>query len=191
MKSIKIDQGTEIEIEIRSGVVVVCRPITTLDMAIAQATARRLVDQMQESAEVCIRSGLVPQDAMTMPDGTVIDLSEPDQRAGFLHQQTIDALALRQIVRFKEGVCNEDGTLAEKNEETVRLLMSDWPNGERFYHGLTGKQMELLAAKKGYGVAQTGTSAQVPAPNIATDAEGKDSPAPEVLPASMDSDAPT
>lgn len=174
MKSVKQPEGP-FSIELVPGITVTARPMSTLDMATAHAAASQRLERLQSSATECVEAGLLPDDRM-------VDLSDPAQRGGLFHQFVVVELAQRHITGW-EGVRTADDTPTPVTPSTIAALMAIWPLGENFYQAFAKRHLELLAAKKDSGPAATGTSAA--APNTATDAGRKASPALRANPGSM------
>lgn len=174
MKSLKVDDAP-MDIEIGDGetvsVIVRARPITSHDMSVARAAAQRFLDDLADGAAACRAAGLIGDD-------NVVDVSDPDVRAAFFHDMVTIELGVRQIMEFVDGVQEDDGSVPPAEPKYVRALLRQWPFGDNFYRGITRRQMELLAAKKGCGTAARGTSGATAVPNIARDAGETDCPAP-------------
>ncbi len=167
------------DIELAPGIVFTVRPLNTLDFSIAQAAAQRILDCLEDSADICLEAGL-------LPDRT-IDLSRPEVRDGLYRRFLIDELGIRQIVTFKNG----DETMEKPSPEIIKAALSIFTFGEIFFRKITDPQRAIADAKKEYGTAPRGTIETAAVPNIATDAKNATSPAAGASPDSTASAVPT
>lgn len=151
-------------IELPYGVTVTVNPLTTTAMAAAQAGARRRVEAVEGQVRDRKESGL-PLDGLP-------DLSNEEERDGFLQCQVVYELATRQIIAWS-GI-EDDPPVSRDN---IIAVMDLYPVGEQFLQKLTLQQMLLNAAKNASGLSASGISSQVEGPGTARDAGKKGRPA--------------
>jgi hypothetical protein len=157
------------EIALPYGLTVTVKPLTTADMATAQAAARRAVEAIERQASERAEAGL-PSDGLP-------DLAADGERDGFYQAQLIRQLAVRHITSWT-GV-ELGGGPAPPTPENVAAVMELYPVGERFFQEFTLRQVLLNAAKNGSGLSAAGTSSRAEGPNIAASAETTTCPVPE------------
>lgn len=148
------------DIELREGVTVTVRALTSAGFATSRAAAHATLQRLEQGAQDCVAAGLANVDAMA-------DLSQAEVRDGVFHQLLINELAVRHITGWA-GIGPADGDdPPAPTPENIRTLMSMWPHGDVFYRRFTDKQLELLAAKKDFGASATGTSSRAAVPATA------------------------
>jgi hypothetical protein len=168
------------EIVLPYGLSVTVKPLTTVGMAAAQATARRAVEAIERQARERAEAGL-PLDGLP-------DLSAECERDGFYHAQLIRELAVRHITGWI-GVELEGGP-APPTPEHIAAVIDLYPLGERFFQEFTLRQVLLNAAKNAFGPSAAGTSSRVEGPSTAAPAATTTCPAPEASLEQADGSAP-
>lgn len=154
----------DFEIEIIDGIKFTCRPRGYFDLAVAEASARRLLERLEDSTEICVEAGLLEV-------GTFVDLKSPAQREALFHIFTVQQFALR-VIKAWEGI---EGA-SEINEATVRAVMAVWPPGgslpigEVFFRKYMEHYRRLDEAKKGLATDASGISSPAPVATTAKDA---------------------
>jgi hypothetical protein len=154
-------------LELRPGLRVRVRPLTTAIMTAADSTARKLVAELREERQLRIAAG---GDLSDLPD-----LENEDAVSGLAASVMIKALARMSILEW-EGVMRADSDEpAIINEQTVNDLMDIWFVADAFWKQYT-RPLELLEAEgNGSGPARNGTSAA--GPDTVESAGTSDSPA--------------
>lgn len=154
-------------LELRRGLRVRVRPLTTAIMTAADSTARKLVADLREERQQRVAAG---GDLSDLPD-----LENEDAVSGLAASVMIKALARMSILEW-EGVARADSDEpAPVNEQTVNDLMDIWFVADAFWKQYTRPLDMLEAEGNGSGPAQNGTSAA--GPDTAESAGTNDSPA--------------
>ena len=165
---ISLKQNNEpYEIELIGNLRLTIRPLKTLDMAIAQAAAKKRVDDLEKSIRCAVESGFPPERDLDFQNG--------EQRQALYMELLIKELAVRHIVKWSGVEAPEGGKDAELTPENICALMEAYPVGELFYSSITIRHYLLASAKEGCGVVAGGISSQAAAPNIAKDVQKMDS----------------
>jgi hypothetical protein len=155
---ISLRQQTEpFDIELPYGVTVTVTPLTTASMAACQAAARRRVEAVEAQARDRKESGL-PLDGLP-------DLTDQEERDGFLQCQVVYELAARHVTDWT-GI-DDDPPVTREN---IIAVMDLYPVGEQFLQKLSLQQMLLNAAKNASGLSASGISRQAEGPDTAKDA---------------------
>jgi hypothetical protein len=152
------------DIELPYGITVTVKPLTTASMAACQAAARRRVESVEAQVRDRKESGL-PLDGLP-------DLTDQEERDGFLQCQVVYELAARHVTAWT-GI--EDDPPATR--DNVIAVMDLYPVGEQFLQKLTLQQMLLNAAKNASGLSASGISRQAEGPDTAKNAGKKERPA--------------
>jgi hypothetical protein len=143
---ISLKQQTEpFDIELPYGVTVTVTPLTTTSMATCQAAARRRVEAVEAQVRDRKESGL-PLDGLP-------DLTDQEERDGFLQCQVVYELAARHVTAWT-GI--EDHPPVTR--DNIIAVMDLYPVGEQFLQKLTLQQMLLNAAKNASGLSASGIS---------------------------------
>lgn len=154
-------------LELRPGLRVRVRPLTTAIMTAADSAARKLVADLREERQQRVAAG---GDLSDLPD-----LENEDAVSGLAASVMIKALARMSILEW-EGVAraNSDEP-APVTEQTVNDLMDIWFVADAFWKQYTRPLDMLEAEGNGSGPARNGTSAA--GPDTAESAGTSDSPA--------------
>lgn len=154
------------EIELIAGLKLTLKPLRTIDMAVAQAAAKKRVDDLEKSIKLATESGFCPERSL--------DFSDPAQRHALYMELLIKELAMRQILSWAGVEDPAGGTDAPLTPENICALMEVYPIGELFYTSLTVKYYLMVAAKEECGTALRGISSPAAVPNTAEDAPKTD-----------------
>jgi hypothetical protein len=155
---ISLKQQTEpFDIDLPYGITVTVKPLTTASMAACQAAARRRVEAVEAQVRDRKESGL-PLDGLP-------DLTDQEERDGFLQCQVVYELAARHVTAWT-GI-DYDPPVTRDN---IIAVMDLYPVGEQFLQKLTLQQMLLNAAKNASGLSASGISRQAEGPDTAKDA---------------------
>ena len=130
---------TPYEITLLQGLVLTVTPVDTVGMAIAQAAARRRLEDLEEALATTAQHGL---DVVDMPD-----MKDADARTGLMTSYLIEELAEAHIIGW-ENVQDEQGHPAELTSLNKRALMKLYPVGELFLAQITMHQIQRLHAKE-------------------------------------------
>ena len=162
---ISLKQQTEpFDIDLPYGITVTVKPLTTASMAACQAAARRRVEAVEAQVRDRKESGL-PLDGLP-------DLTDQEERDGFLQCQVVYELAARHVTAWT-GI-EDDPPVTRDN---IIAVMDLYPVGEQFLQKLTLQQMLLNAAKNASGLSASGISSQAEGPNTAKGVQTKVPPA--------------
>lgn len=130
---------TPYDITLLQGLVLTVTPVDTVGMAIAQAAARRRLEDLEEALTTTAQHGL---DVTDMPD-----LQDSDARAGLLTSYLVEELAEAHIIGW-QNVQDEHGQPAALTITNKRALMKLFPIGELFLAQITTHQIQRLTAKE-------------------------------------------
>lgn len=155
----KLENDQPFEIQIKNGIVLTVRPMSEFDLAVAHASARAVVDRLEESVSDVYEAGLLPD--------RNIDVGNTIQREALYHSCVVGELAERCITGWT-GVLDQDGndidvSLPDARRMAVRL----YPVGTTFYNVLTSRFLEIDAVKKDCAVGQSGISSPAAVKDIA------------------------
>lgn len=161
--------------ELVEGITLTVRPRDWFSLSVAQAAATRQMEQLKNSASICIDAGL-------LPDSVMVDLTDADHTSALYHTLVVQEVAVGAITDWT-GVLL-DGAPMVVTPENVRRAMSVWPPGmhqplgELFFQKYMAKHAEIAAAKKDSATCAGGISTPTPVASTATDARKTTSPAP-------------
>lgn len=147
------------EISVLEGVTFTVTPLTTFDMAVAQAAAQSKLDEMENGIQSAQFAGMVVCDD--------VDLSNDIHKTALYKKLLYCELAERHIVSWS-GVLDELGAPVDINLEGARrIAVSLYPIGEIFFSKYTQYHAELVRIKKDSGSAVRGTLNAAAVPNTA------------------------
>lgn len=149
------------EMSILPGVSFTVKPLTSFDMAVAQAEARQIIERLESAAATVFEAGMSPK--------RNVDLSDAAAREALFHSLMLGALAERHIIGW-DGVTDKNGQpIAVEVKDARKMIVRLFPIGQIFYAKLTSHYLEMFAAKKEFATAQNGISSPVADDLTATD----------------------
>lgn len=170
MKSVKLNYDfAPFDITILPGIVVKVKAIKPIDYMLASECARRKLDQLEPSVEICAAAGLTDPSNLT-------EVQSREIREAYFTQFKAEELGKRLILEFVSGIVDDETEgKVEVNESTIETFLRLPLVAQAFVASLTARQMEMLQAKKESATDAPGISKPAAVANTATDAETKDS----------------
>lgn len=179
---LKLQGPTEpFEMELLGGLSLRVKPRSDFDLRIAQAHARRQIEELENAASLCMDAGLLPA-------GITADLADENQRAALFELFVVQKMAELVILSWR-GFLDQHDAPVPVTPDTVRSAMSIWPLGwpcsvgQLFWGAYMKAHAETDAAKKDSAVFAGGISSPAEAATTAGDAAKTALPAPTDKPA--------